>query len=80
MTPSKEKCLIVLNPPYGKRIAADTLILYREIGKKIRNDFNHSNWAIICPSDEAQKALNLEHMNIIYSNHGGLNISIIIKK
>lgn len=80
MTPSKEKCLIVLNPPYGKRIAADTLILYREIGKKIRNDFNHSNWAIICPSNEAQKALNLEHMNIIYSNHGGLNISIIIKK
>lgn len=77
---TKEKSLIVLNPPYGKRIAADTLNLYREIGKKIRNDFNHSNWAIICPSHEAQKALNLEHTHIIHSNHGGLNISILIKK
>jgi len=80
MPSSKEKSLIVLNPPYGKRIATDTLGLYQEIGKKIKRDFKTSNWAIICPSNEAQKALNLEYTDIIYSNHGGLNISIIIKK
>jgi len=80
MPSSKEKSLIVLNPPYGKRIATDTLGLYQEIGKKIKRDFKTSNWAIICPSNEAQKTLNLEYTDIIYSNHGGLNISIIIKK
>lgn len=76
----KEKSLIVLNPPYGKRIAADTLTLYREIGKKIQLDYSNSNWAIICPNNEAQKALNLRYTHLIHSNHGGLNISILIKK
>lgn len=76
---STKKSLLVLNPPYGKRMEGNTLSFYKEIGKKIKTDFNNSNWAIVCPNSASERALNLEYSSIIRSNHGGLDISILIK-
>lgn len=74
---AKASSLLVLNPPYGKRISADVPRLYREIGKKIRTDFSHSNIAVIVPNAEAEKALGLSPKRKIRTLHGGLGVSVL---
>ncbi|HOQ12854.1 MAG: Ribosomal RNA large subunit methyltransferase L [Spirochaetes bacterium ADurb.Bin218] len=74
----KGKSLIVLNPPYGKRIkASDTNKLYKEIGSKIRRDFRKCNYAIIAPGEEAEKALALPYKRKIPFKHGGIPVAVI---
>lgn len=72
-----EHSLLVLNPPYGKRISADVPKLYREMGKKIRSDFSSSNFAIIVPSAEAERALDIPFKRKVRTLHGGLEVSVL---
>lgn len=75
-----EGSLLVLNPPYGKRISADVPKLYREIGKKIRADFSKSDFAVIAPNDEAEKALALPFKRKVRTSHGGLEVNVLFGK
>ncbi len=74
---TKGSSLLVLNPPYGKRISADVPRLYREIGKKIRTDLSLSKAAVIVPNAEAEKALGLSPKRKIRTLHGGLEVRIL---
>lgn len=76
---AKASSLLVLNPPYGKRISADIPRLYREIGKKIRSDFSSSNAAVIAPNAEAEKALALSPKRKIRTLHGGLDVCVLFR-
>ncbi len=69
--------LLVLNPPYGKRIFADIPRLYREIGKKIRMDFSDSSVAVIAPNAEAEKALSLSPKKRVETIHGGIPVRVL---
>ncbi len=69
--------LLVLNPPYGKRISADVQRLYREIGKKIRMDFSESSVAVIAPNAEAEKALSLSPKKRVETIHGGIPVRVL---
>ena len=68
--------LLVLNPPYGKRITADIPKLYSEIGKKIRFDFSNAKIALIVPGKEAERALHLTPHRQIQSINGGIDVSV----
>jgi len=79
INPSKishgEKGVVMLNPPYGKRLGEkiDTRSFYREIGKKLSTDFKGWRTGIILPSREAKSYLGLRvELKPIF--HGGLDI------
>jgi putative N6-adenine-specific DNA methylase len=79
ITPSmispEKKGVIMLNPPYGKRLGQkkDTALFYNEIGKKLKSDFKGWRVGIILPSREVKllPRLKLELKPVV---HGGLDI------
>jgi len=76
----KEKTLLLLNPPYGRRMGGNEIIgLYRKIGEKIREDFAGCGFAIIVPGLEPEKALALDfHRKIPFMN-GGIRSAVLFR-
>jgi len=77
--PPEQNALLVLNPPYGKRLGK-VKNLYREIGRKIEKDFNRCAFAIVCPSDEAanfEANLGKGALDKVCSYNGGLKIVVV---
>lgn len=69
------KGVVMLNPPYGKRLGekSNTRSFYREIGKKLAADFKGWRAGIILPSKECKSYLGLKlELKPIF--HGGLDI------
>ena len=75
--PHKPGSLLVLNPPYGIRLQANTKRLYCEIGKKIRSDYRDCKVALICPAHTTLHAFSPGVISAVRTNHGGLNIFVI---
>jgi putative N6-adenine-specific DNA methylase len=75
--PHKPGSLLVLNPPYGIRLQANTKRLYCEIGKKIRSDYRDCKVALICPDHTTLHAFSPGVISAVRTNHGGLNIFVI---
>ncbi|MCL2260989.1 MAG: hypothetical protein FWC15_06495, partial [Fibromonadales bacterium] len=71
--PPCQNALLVLNPPYGKRLGKEKN-LYREIVKKIEKDFKECSCAIVCPANESVEELNCADK--VYSYNGGVRIAI----
>ncbi len=73
--PSGKKGVIMMNPPYGKRLEGKTGTknFYREIEKKLMSDFKGWRLGLILPSKEAlpNSLLRLQLKSIF---HGGLNL------
>jgi len=75
-----KKTIILLNPPYGKRIEENhEKSIYREIGKKIRKDFDQCGYAIIVPGHEKENILGLEYDRKIPFMNGGIKAAVIFK-
>jgi putative N6-adenine-specific DNA methylase len=75
------KGVIMLNPPYGKRLGekSDTKTFYKEIGKKLLSDFKGWRLGIVLPQRECKSYLGLKlELKPIF--HGGLEIFIGIGK
>ena len=76
-----KKTLIVLNPPYGKRISSQNKkSIYTEIGNKIRKDFKNCAYAIIIPDHEKESRINLKYDRKISIMNGGIKVNIIFKQ
>ncbi len=75
LPPASPESLLVLNPPYGKRLDADVPRLYREIGKKLRSDFSKSECAILVPGREAENALGIRPRRRLETVNGGIRVS-----
>jgi len=73
------EALVVLNPPYGIRIAKSKS-LYTRIGEKLMADYPQCRFAILCASPEDLQDLNLPVQKRQISKHGGLPIVIAIGK
>lgn len=71
----KGKRVIVLNPPYGKRLGEknNTKQFYQEIGNKLAADFKGCRLGIILPSRECKSYLGLK-LELKPILHGGLEI------
>jgi len=75
-----KKALIVLNPPYGKRIReADLLSSYKNIGIKLKSDFKNCGYAVIAPGVEAEQALALDFDRKIKFMNGGIMAAVLFK-
>jgi len=70
-----EKGVIMLNPPYGKRLGKKDNIrsFYREIGEKLSFDFRGWRIGIILPSRECQSYLGLK-LELKPVFHGGFDL------
>ncbi len=78
-TAADKKTLIVLNPPYGKRIEDSSRSIYREIGKKIRKDFSSCGYAIIVPGHQKEDVLGLEYDRKIPFMNGGIKTAVLFR-
>ena len=73
--------LLVLNPPWGKRIrTGDGPALYREIGAKIRADFRSWKTLVLAPGLEFERALGLRWDRKILFRSGGIGVGALIGK
>jgi putative N6-adenine-specific DNA methylase len=76
---TKKKGVIVLNPPYGKRIGnkQEVSSFYNEIGKKLKHDFKGWRAGIIMPEKNLLKNYNFQKSAIRSFYHGGLDIFLL---
>ena len=73
--------VLILNPPYGMRLhLEDRMDFFRNIGKKIREDFKGCRWGIITPGLDAEKALGLHWEKKYLFKNGGLPVSFLTGK
>ena len=70
--------LIVLNPPYGRRIGKDIGIedFYRQIGRRLTRYFRHWHFALLVPDKRLARKLPLQG-EAIPLNHGGLHLTLL---
>lgn len=69
--------LLCVNPPYGERLGDDAqmLDLYMQLGQRLRQQFHGWDAAILCPSPQSVRALNLRS----YRVHELLNGTIPVR-
>ena len=74
------KVLVVLNPPYGKRITSgDTLDLYRRIGERFNGDLGHCGYAVIIPGVEAERAFNCRYDRKVLFMNSGIRVAALFR-
>jgi putative N6-adenine-specific DNA methylase len=74
-----EKGVIVLNPPYGRRLTAKGSLegQYREIAAKLKSDFKGWRVALLVPRKHLIRNLGLS-LKSIPLQHGGLNLVLLV--
>ncbi|PWJ60798.1 MULTISPECIES: class I SAM-dependent RNA methyltransferase [unclassified Fibrobacter] len=86
--PANQSSIILLNPPYGKRLAIDAPKLYTKIGKKL-NELAGVTVAILVPKDCMEPLLKYcptlnhqknESVKLIETSHGGFSLNAIFAK
>ena len=78
--PRGKKCLVVLNPPYGKRMRpGDIRGLYRMIGNTIRGKYADCGYAVISPGLEYEKIMSLPYDRKVLFMNGGLKVAAIFR-
>ena len=85
-TSENGKAVIVLNPPYGKRLDANAPKLYADIGKKL-SEFKDCVVAILAPKGACTEnllknctALGSTSTRVIKTSHGGISLNCFIGK
>jgi putative N6-adenine-specific DNA methylase len=70
--------LIVLNPPYGRRLGTDAGVadFYRRIAIKLTHDFKHWRIALLVPGKHLARTLPLP-AKAFALKHGGLNVALL---
>jgi len=76
---TEKKGVVVLNPPYGKRVGKDLEIscFYNEIKSKLKKDFKGWRVGIIAPEKRLLKRCSFQKTNIRPFYHGGLDIFLM---
>ncbi len=77
--PPGKKSLIVINPPYGKRLKGSDETFYRRLGRVIRENYADSGFTIISPSLEHEKIMGLSYDRKILFMNGGIKVGLIVK-
>lgn len=71
--PTRSAGVIILNPPYGERLPVEEIEkLYKEIGNKLKKDFQNFNAWIITSSPDAIKSIGLRPSRKIQIYNGSL--------
>lgn len=73
LQPSRKAGVVILNPPYGERLpVAEIEMMYKEIGNKLKKDFQNFNAWIITSNPEAIKSIGLRPSRKIQIYNGSL--------
>lgn len=73
LKPTRHGGVVILNPPYGERLpVAEIEQMYKEIGDKLKKDFQNFNAWIITSSPEAIKSIGLRPSRRIQIYNGSL--------
>jgi len=73
LQPTRKGGVVILNPPYGERLPVDEIEkLYKEIGNKLKKDFQNFNAWIITSRPEAIKGVGLRPSRKIQIYNGAL--------
>ncbi|MEO6305917.1 MAG: class I SAM-dependent RNA methyltransferase, partial [Bacteroidia bacterium] len=73
LMPTRGGGVVILNPPYGERMEVlEIEKLYKEIGNKLKKDFQNYNAWIITSSPEAIKSIGLRPSRRIHLYNGSL--------
>jgi putative N6-adenine-specific DNA methylase len=73
MKPDRNGGVVILNPPYGERLpVAEIEKMYKEIGDKLKKDFQNFNAWIITSNPEAIKSIGLRPSRKIQLYNGSL--------
>ena len=82
----ESQAVIVLNPPYGKRLDANAPKLYADIGKKL-SEFKDCVVAILAPKGACTEnllkncaAIGLSGTKLIKTSHGGISLNCFVGK
>ncbi|MFZ2445240.1 MAG: hypothetical protein WAW37_02690 [Syntrophobacteraceae bacterium] len=81
--PRREKVkngLLVLNPPYGKRLEGGGRSLYEKIGDQLRRAFGGWRYAVLCASRGEAGAMKMPLMRLWGIRHGGIPIYAALGK
>lgn len=70
--------LVVLNPPYGVRMASGGAGLYEQIGAHLRLNFKGWRYAVLAKSRLEAAALSTGRMRLWNIRHGGMNVTVAI--
>ena len=71
--------LVVLNPPYGRRLGAETGVeaMYRQIAAKLTHDFKNWQIALLVPTQDLARRLPLKQLQAVPLQHGGLALTLL---
>jgi putative N6-adenine-specific DNA methylase len=73
LQPTRSAGVVILNPPYGERLPVDEIEkMYKEIGNKLKKDFQGFSAWIITSSPEAIKSIGLRPSRKIQIYNGSL--------
>ncbi len=73
LMPKRGNGVVILNPPYGERLPVPEIEkMYKEIGNKLKKDFQNYNAWIITSSPEAIKSIGLRPSRKIHIYNGSL--------
>lgn len=73
LMPKRGGGVVILNPPYGERLPVPEIEkMYKEIGNKLKKDFQNYNAWIITSSPEAIKSIGLRPSRKIHIYNGSL--------
>jgi putative N6-adenine-specific DNA methylase len=73
LKPTRNGGVVILNPPYGERLPVEEITsLYKEIGDKLKKDFQNFNAWIITSSPDAIKSIGLKTSRKIQIYNGAL--------
>jgi len=78
--PADKPVLIVMNPPYGKRLDdGQTESLYKKIGEVMRQRYPDAGFAIIVPGEKYESLLGLAWDRKILFYNGGIPVGLILR-
>lgn len=69
--------LMLVNPPYGGRIEADTQFLYGMVGKLLKRQFSGWRMAVIVPDAACERALGMPARRRLKIRHGGQWVHVL---
>lgn len=77
LIPTKEKMLLIFNPPYGKRLKIDKKTFFAKIGSHLKQHYKNCDVLVIVPDEEAEKAMKIYYEKKWIFKNGGLPVAAL---
>ncbi len=73
-----KKGLVVLNPPYGRRLEGGGRPFYEKLGVQLRKSYRGWKYGVLCPTRSEAAAMKMPSMRLWGVRHGGIPIYVAL--